>query len=111
VGFTVAGTGSMRVLVRASGPALTPFGLTGLMPDPKLEVYLGNTKLVENDNWDATTLQTQNSVGAFPFTAGSKDAVVIAALSPGNYTAQVVPVGGATGVELVEVYELPAASP
>ncbi len=107
VGFSIAGSGSLRVLVRASGPGLAPFGLTGLMPDPKLELYSGNTKLSENDNWDAATLATQNSVGAFPFPASSRDAVLVATLTPGSYTAQVVAQGGTGGVALLELYEIP----
>lgn len=108
VGFTVAGTGSLRVLVRASGPALAPFGLTGTMPDPKLELYAaGGVKVDENDNWESATLPVQNSVGAFAFPANSKDAVLVATLNPGSYTAQVLPVGGAAGVALIEVYVLP----
>jgi hypothetical protein len=108
VGFTVGGTGFIRVLVRASGPALTQFGVTGTMPDPKLELYRANgPKLSENDDWDPSTLAAQNSVGAFKFPAGSKDAVLSATLAPGSYTAQVVAGGSAAGVTLVEVYELP----
>lgn len=108
VGFTVAGTGSLRVLVRASGPALAPFGISGTMPDPKLELYAaGGVKVDENDNWESATIPVQNSVGAFPFPSGSKDAVLVATLSPGSYTAQVLPVGDAPGVALIEVYVLP----
>lgn len=108
VGFTIAGTGNARVLVRAGGPGLAPFGVSGLMPDPKLELYnAAGLKLQENDNWDASTLAIQNSVGAFPFPNGSKDAVLVTTLAPGGYTAQVVAVGGAAGIVLVEVYEIP----
>jgi hypothetical protein len=108
LGFTVSGTGTRRVLIRASGPALIGFGVTGTMPDPKLELYnSAGTKLDENDNWDIATAATQTSAGAFTFAANSKDSVLIATLAPGGYTAQVVAVGGATGVALVEIYELP----
>ncbi|MBC7369093.1 MAG: hypothetical protein H7343_20170 [Undibacterium sp.] len=108
LGFTVSGTGTRRLLIRASGPALIPLGVTSTMADPKLELYnSAGTKLDENDNWDPATAATQTSVGAFPFTAGSKEAVLITTLAPGGYTAQVVAGGGATGVALVEIYELP----
>jgi hypothetical protein len=108
LGFTVSGTGTRRVLIRASGPALAGFGVAGTMPDPKLELYNGaGAKLDENDNWDAVTATTQKAAGAFDFAPNSKDAVLIATLAPGGYTAQVVAGGGATGVALVEIYELP----
>jgi hypothetical protein len=108
LGFTVGGTGTRRLLIRASGPGLIPLGVAGTMPDPKLELFNGaGTKVDENDTWAAGTLATQNSVGAFAFPANSKDAVLVVTLAPGGYTAQVTAVGGATGVALVEIYELP----
>jgi len=107
VGFNVAGHGAVRVLVRASGPALAPFGLSGLMPDPRLDLFAGDRRIDGNDDWIAATRAAQDSVGAFAFPAGSKDAVLIATLPPGSYTAQVTPGGGTPGVALVEVYELP----
>jgi hypothetical protein len=44
-------------------------------------------------------------VGAFGLAAN--DSALIATLAPGNYTANVVGAGNATGVALIEVYELP----
>jgi hypothetical protein len=106
-GFVVAGQTPVRVLIRAVGPALGAFGLTGVLADPKLEVFRGDARLAENDNWDATAGATFASVGAFPFPAGSRDAAVVVALSPGNYSAQVAGVANTTGIALIEVYELP----
>ena len=48
-----------------------------------------------------------NAVGAFALPAGSRDAAVVVALSPGNYSAQVAGVANTTGIALIEVYELP----
>ncbi len=106
-GFVVGGQSPVRVLVRAVGPTLAAFGVGGTLADPKLEIFSGQTKTAENDNWDAATAATFSSVGAFAFTAGSRDAALVATLQPGSYTAQVSGVGGTTGVALVEVYELP----
>ncbi|MSU50344.1 MAG: hypothetical protein EXS37_14870 [Opitutus sp.] len=105
VGFNIAGTGTRRLVIRAVGPGLAGFGVTGTMADPKLELYNGSTKVGENDNWDASTLAAQQSVGAFGLTNGSRDAVLVSTLPPGGYTVQVT--GGTTGVTLVEVYEAP----
>lgn len=108
-GFNLGGSGQRRLLIRAIGPGLATFGLTGVLADPKLEVYSGSTIVASNDNWDAATtpLATQSSVGAFGLTAGSRDAVLIVNLAPGSYTAQVSGVGGTSGIGLVELYELP----
>lgn len=105
VGFNVAGTSTRRLVIRAVGPGLAAFGVNGPMPDPKLELYSGQTKVGENDNWDHATLTAQQSLGAFAITNGSRDAVLVSTLSPGAYTVQVT--GGTTGVVLVEAYEAP----
>lgn len=108
-GFNIGGSGARRVLIRAVGPTLGAFGVGGTLADPRLEVYSGQTVVAANDNWEAaaTPVATQSGVGAFQLTAGSRDAALIIALQPGAYTAQVSGVGGATGVALIEVYELP----
>ena len=105
VGFNVAGTGSRRLVIRAVGPSLTAFGVTGTMLDPKIELYQGQTKVGENDNWEASTLAAQQAVGGFALISNSRDAVLVSTLTPGSYTVQVT--GGTTGVALVEVYEAP----
>jgi hypothetical protein len=110
-GFVVGGSGTGRILVRAAGPALSAFGLGGVLVDPKLELFrsvgASSVLVAENDDWSNTTLAAQQSVGAFALTPGSKDAVLVATLEPGSYTAQVSGVGGTTGVALVEIYQLP----
>ena len=49
-------------------------GVPDTLVDPKLEVFSGSTKVGENDNWTAGDAATFTSVGAFPLTAGSRDA-------------------------------------
>ena len=108
-GFNIGGAGTRRLLIRAVGPTLGGFGVTGALSDPKLDVISGSTVIASNDNWDATATPaaTQTGAGAFALATGSKDAVLIVSLAPGSYTAQVSGVGGTTGVALVEIYELP----
>lgn len=105
VGFNVTGTGSRRLVIRAVGPGLAAFGVTGTMADPKIELYSGQNKIGENDNWDTSTLAAQQAVGAFALPNGSRDAVLVTTLNPGGYTVQIT--GGTTGVVLVEAYEAP----
>jgi len=114
LGFVVGGDATAKILVRAAGPTLgaAPFNIAGVLADPKLEVYTGQTKLVENDNWEdgnaGSTLRSAfQSVGAFDFGAGAKDSAVILTLSPGSYSALVRGVNDSTGVAIVEVYQLP----
>jgi hypothetical protein len=107
-GFSVAGTGSKRLLIRAVGPALTAFGVSGALGDPRLEVYDGTTMIAENDNWDASLAASFGSVGAFALNPGSRDAAASVTVSAGkSYTVQVAGVGNTTGEALIEIYELP----
>ena len=111
-GLVVAGTAPKTILVRASGPALTPFGVTGVLADPTLTVFQGATPLGTNDNWSdagnaAAIAAAATRVGAFALPVGGKDAAALITLKPGSYTVQVSGVGGTTGVALVEVYEVP----
>ncbi len=112
VGIIVGGAAPRRFLIRGIGPALTAFGVAGVLENPRLQLFQGATLLRENDNWsdsnDATALAaTATSVGAFALPAGGKDAALLLYLAPGSYTAQVSGVGDTTGVALVEVYDVP----
>ena len=106
-GFTLTGSGTRDVLIRAVGPKLSEFGVTGVLTDPKLEIYSGTTKLTENDNWSSSLATTFSYVGAFGLTAGSKDAAIIIPLAAGGYTVQVSGADGGVGEAIVEIYELP----
>ena len=109
-GFTLTGNLPTKVLVRGIGPALAGFGVTGVLTNPKLEVYRGSTKIYENDDWGGTVALSDafRQAGAFALTtATSRDAALLLSLPAGSYTAQISGVGATTGVALVEIYEVP----
>ena len=108
-GFVVSGSAPKSVLIRAIGPSLAAFGVTGVLADPKLELFSGSAKINENDNWAGADalVNSFSSVGAFALDVNSKDAALLATLAPGSYTVQVSGVANTTGVALVEVYEIP----
>jgi hypothetical protein len=109
-GFVVGGSTARTVLIRASGPALAPFGVSGTLADPKLQLYLGENLLGSDSGWGgkAEIVSAAASVGAFPWSdPSSNDSAILATLSPGAYTAQVSGASGDTGVALVEIYEVP----
>jgi len=115
IGFVVEAGEPKKVLIRAAGPALTSFGVSGVLADPRLEVFDGQNKSIGvNDNWSATSIGgtgTLTTVGAFPFTANSRDAAILLTLPPGGYTAQVTGLGTArTGISLLEVYDVSGSS-
>jgi hypothetical protein len=113
VGFTISGSKSKSVLLRAVGPGLAAFGVPGTLLDPILTLKnSAGVDVATNDNWEqgttaaATLTTTAARVGAFALPAGSKDAVILATnLDPGGYTAQVTSSDGSTGVVLLEAYD------
>lgn len=117
VGFTITGQVPATVLIRAVGPTLGDFGVAGALGDPSLKLYRSDTALWENNDWKYESLPNYRNIdlyadpvsqaGAFVFTPGSKDAAMLVTLAPGSYTAQVSAGGVASGVVLVEVYEVP----
>jgi len=108
-GFVVSGSTPKSMLIRAVGPGLAQFGVTGMLANPRLRIHSGSQVLVENEDWvDTPTMRaTADRVGAFQLAPGSRDAALIVTLAPGAYTAEVVANGG-DGVALIEVYDVEA---
>jgi K319-like protein len=104
-GTIVTGPDAARVVFRALGPSLAAAGVQNSIPDPQLDLFDANGgKLASNNNWK----ESQQAVIAGSGFAPSSDAesTIITDLAPGNYTAVVTGVNGATGVALVEAYHL-----
>jgi hypothetical protein len=109
-GFVVGGSTARTVLIRASGPALAPFGVPGTLADPLLALYSGSTLLDSNGGWGGNPdiANAAQAVGAFAWaSASSADSAILITLPPGPYTAQVSGAAGDTGIALIEVYEVP----
>lgn len=107
-GFSLSGTGSKRLLIRALGPQLERFGVTDALADPMLELFENGAVLIaENDDWDADLAPAFLAAGAPELPPGSRDAAVVVTLAAGNsYTVVVRSVTGTTGEALLEIYEL-----
>ena len=107
VGLVIDGTAPKSLLVRAVGPGLSAFGVSGVLADPKVGVFTSTqTRIAENDTWDPSLAATFAAAGAFPLPAASKDSALVLSLAPGSYTLQVSGADGGTGEALVELYEL-----
>lgn len=107
-GFSLVGTETRRVLVRAIGPGLTPFGVNGVLADPKLTLFQGDTVIAANDNWAVDSgvgRASPSLLGAFALDEKSKDAGLLVTLAPGGYTVHVTGAGTNGGVVLVELYD------
>jgi hypothetical protein len=113
-GFVISAYDRKTVLIRASGPALIPLGVTGVLPDPTIELhdtYDLNKVIATNDDWSADPALTPSieaaasRTGAFSWTRGSKDAAILISLKSGVYTVIVRDSGVKTGAALIEVYD------
>ena len=111
-GIVLSGTQPKRMLIRAAGPGLAAYGVTGALAKPILTLYRGSTLVAQNTGWttsaDAPAITTGAiEAGDFAFAAGSADSALLINLPPGLYTVQVTSADGSTGTALIEFYELP----
>jgi hypothetical protein len=112
-GFIIQGPVPKTVIIRAIGPSLP---LAGALQDPFLELHDGTGALIAtNDNWRSTQiggLLTSGQSVDIQATAlapmNEAEAAIIATLTPGAYTAVIRGVNNATGISLVEGYDLDA---
>ena len=87
-GFVVGPGEPKQVMVRAIGPTLADYGLTGALPDPELKLYdAGNNLIASNNDWTTEVGEMFGTVGAFELPGGSRDAAMVVALEPGVYSA------------------------
>ena len=111
-GFINTGTAAKKVILRALGPSLQQSGVTDPLPDPVLELHGADGSLITtNNDWKDNSAAQQQDITANQLApSNDKESAIVATLSPGNYTAVVKGQGAATGVSLVEVYDVDRAS-
>ena len=103
-GFIIDGQVSQQVLIRALGPSLSNFDVSGVLNNPTLDLYRGSQLILSNDNWKTgDQVGIQNS-GLAP--GNDLEAALLVTLDPGSYTAVVRGKNDSTGIALVEVYEV-----
>jgi hypothetical protein len=106
-GFIIgpAGGTTTTVVIRAIGPSLANFGITGALQDPTLELHDGNGATIAlNDNWKDDTNKSRIPASLQP--SDQRESVLYRVLAPGNYTAVMRGSGNTTGIGLVEIYNL-----
>ena len=108
-GFIINGNGPKKVALRGMGPVLARSGINDFLADPVLELRDSSGALLrENDNWKD---DQRSEIEGTDFEPGDdREAVIVATLNPGAYTALLTGKGGTTGLGLVEVYDLDAAA-
>ncbi|MEY2502044.1 MAG: hypothetical protein QOI07_2378 [Verrucomicrobiota bacterium] len=107
-GFIVYGSGTKKIAVRAMGPSLP---LAGTLTDPLVELHDATGAIVaSNDSWRSSQQDLLIAAGLAP--AKDAEAALIATINPGAYTVVVKDAQGASGVGLMEIYDLdPDGSP
>ena len=108
-GFIVTGTQPKQMVLRALGPTLSGFGLSGVLRDPVLSLYdSSGTLLATNDNWESDVNHfVVEANGLAP--ANPLESAIAPTLAPGAYTVIVTGKDATPGIGLVEVYDLIAA--
>ena len=104
-GFIITGTNSKKVIIRGIGPSLAQF-FTGVLANPTLELFQGNTSLASNDDWKQNQTEVQNT-GIPP--SNDFESAIVRTLAPGSYTAILRGAGDTSGIGVVEAYDLDQA--
>jgi hypothetical protein len=110
-GFVVGGALPKKVLVTARGPSLAAYGITGVIANPRIDLYAGQTRIASNDDWQVDNPGATEiaALGTFPkglAPSSALESAVLVTLNPGAYTAVVSGADGTTGIGIVEVFEL-----
>ena len=105
-GFIIGDVDSATVVVRALGPSLAAYGVSGVLSDPTLTIYDSSGSVIaSNDNWQDNTnaIYVQKNGLAPP---NALESALVLHLPAGAYTAVVRGANGGTGIGLAEVYTL-----
>lgn len=105
-GLIVTGSGPKKVILRAIGPSLSNFGITGALQDPVLELRDSTGALLaSSDNWmDAPNEQEIIQSGLAP--SHNLESAILTTLNSGAYTAVLRGLNDGTGTAVVEAYDL-----
>jgi YVTN family beta-propeller protein len=113
-GFIINGTVAKKVMIRAIGPSLAGVGIQGFLPDPVLELHDSSQVIAANNNWRTTQLggiigsdQVADIQASGIAPRHDLEAAIVATLNPNQgYTVIVRGDGVATGMAVVEVFDL-----
>jgi uncharacterized delta-60 repeat protein len=105
-GFIVTGTEPKKVVIRAIGPSL-PFA--GRLDNPMLDLYQGSNFLASNDDWQNQPAADREAVIDTTIAPTNDLEAALVRTLPANgtaYTAIVRGVNDATGIAVVEAYDI-----
>ena len=106
-GFIAPGPQLKSVVIRGLGPGLRGLGITNALADPTIEIHNSQGQLMQsNAGWqtDPTSQLYVQIFGLVP--SNTSDSALYEQLGPGSYTVILRSASGATGVGLIEVYDV-----
>ena len=108
-GFIVKGTQPKNLVLRALGPTLSGYGLSGVLTDPVLSLYdSSGTLLATNDNWESDVNHSLvEANGLAP--ANPLESAIVRTFLPGAYTVIVTGKDATPGIGLFEAVRSHAA--
>jgi hypothetical protein len=112
-GFIVVGSAPKTVVLRGIGPSLNVNGqpVPGTLPDPALELHDGAGNTIDfNDDWMSNP-QKQQIINNGLAPSDTRESALLESLQPGAYTAILSGANNATGIGLVELYDIDQAAP
>ncbi len=104
-GFIITG-GPKLVLIRAMGPSMAALGVSPVLDNPAIKLFANGTLLAQNDDWK-TNANVADIIAIKMAPANDLESALLVRLEPGAYTTVVSGSdSSATGIALVEVYEM-----
>jgi len=101
-GFIILGQHPVQVLIRATGPSLAQYGVTGAVTATTLQVYGSSGMVGSNTGWQTTQQAAIQATGLAP--ASPLESAVLLTLQPGAYSMIANGLNGATGIALIEAF-------
>lgn len=107
-GFINTGTAAKKVILRGLGPSLQQSGVTEALADPVIELHAGDGSLIAaNNNWRDNAAPEQQDITSNQLAPSNDlESALVATVPPGNYTTILKGQNNATGIGLVEVYDV-----
>ena len=103
-GIIIGGTANKRVLIRGIGRGMEDRGVTNPLQDPTLEIFQGDNRIGQNDNWKESQEASIAATGLAP--EFDEESAILLDLAPGAYTMVLRGKSDGTGIALVEAYDL-----
>ena len=109
-GIIITGSGTKHVILEALGASLSNVGVPAdtTLQDPILDLFKTNDRLQSNDDWRYGPELEIEASGLAP--SDDYEAVIIADLNPGNYTAIISGYAHSSGISVIEAFDAGGAT-